>query len=422
MAVRVLVVSHGHPEVAPGGAELAAYQLFKGLQSRDNIEPWFLAWSGGSAFYRETTPFSCLEGRPNEIIFQTSNFDFFLFSQRQDIFEDLTAVLQKIRPDVIHLHHYSRVGLEFIALARRLRPETRIVTTLHEYLAICHHNGQMVKIDRRTLCYKSSVQDCPRCFPAIPPSEFMLRKSFIQAHFAKVDLFVSPSDFLRSRYVEWGTPPWRIARIDNAVDALQPLPPRPLLAGERRGVMAYFGQINPYKGLLDLLKAFELIAQAQDAATAGVRLVVYGANLEFNAPDFVEAVTKALARNGARVHFAGPYRREEIPRLMAGVDWVVVPSLWWENSPLVIEEALAHRRPVLCSNIGGMAEKVVPGRDGLHFEVGNPFEIAGTILRAACDVALWDHLYASMRRPLELDDWVARHLEIYDEDPIADAS
>jgi len=52
---------------------------------------------------------------------------------------------------------------------------------------------------------------------------------------------------------------------------------------------------------------------------------------------------------------------------MAAVDWVVVPSIWWENSPLVIQEAFAHGRPVICSDIGGMAEKVAHEKNGLHF-------------------------------------------------------
>ena len=48
---------------------------------------------------------------------------------------------------------------------------------------------------------------------------------------------------------------------------------------------------------------------------------------------------------------------------MASVDWVVVPSIWWENSPLVIQEAFGYGRPVICSDIGGMAEKVTDGRE-----------------------------------------------------------
>ena len=68
---------------------------------------------------------------------------------------------------------------------------------------------------------------------------------------------------------------------------------------------------------------------------------------------------------------------------MNSVDLVLVPSIWWENSPMVIQEALRNRRPVVCSDIGGMAEKVVDGRDGFSFPVGNPVALASLLRRLA---------------------------------------
>jgi glycosyltransferase involved in cell wall biosynthesis len=64
---------------------------------------------------------------------------------------------------------------------------------------------------------------------------------------------------------------------------------------------------------------------------------------------------------------------------MRSVDWVVVPSTWWENSPLVIQEARVTGTPILASNIGGMAEKVRDGVDGLHFLAGSPLDLASKI-------------------------------------------
>ena len=114
-----------------------------------------------------------------------------------------------------------------------------------------------------------------------------------------------------------------------------------------------------------------------------------------------------LARTSQRVHFAGPYQRRDLGRLLAAVDWVVVPSIWWENSPLVIQEAFAHRRPVICSNIGGMAEKVRWGRDGFHFQVSDPFELANLMIRLAADVEVWERLQKSIQRPLSIAEAAA---------------
>jgi glycosyltransferase involved in cell wall biosynthesis len=412
-AQRILIVAHGHPDLVPGGGEHVAYNLFKALREDGTVEASFLAWSGAAAFRRGGTPFSAFRGNSGETIFFTPTFDHFLFSQPTDILDQFASYLRNLNPDIIHLHHYSQIGLEFVALARRLVLGVRIVVTLHEYLAICNNQGQMIKTDGRTLCNFASPQDCSGCYPDVAPTEFFLRRLFIDSHFEKIDLFIAPSRFLRQRYIDWGVPPGKIVYLENGTPEFVPPPPRPRVEGEGRGVFAYFGQINPFKGLLDLLKAFDLIAQAPADVNAGVRLLVHGANLEHQRPEFVESVTKAFLRNQGRVLFAGPYQRCDLSRLMANVDWVVVPSIWWENSPLVIEEALAHKRPVICSNIGGMAEKVTPGRDGLHFQVGNPFDLAQTLLQAASNPAIWDKLQVTMRRPLSMANWKDQHIDLY---------
>jgi glycosyltransferase involved in cell wall biosynthesis len=98
---------------------------------------------------------------------------------------------------------------------------------------------------------------------------------------------------------------------------------------------------------------------------------------------------------------------------MAGVDWVVVPSIWWENSPLVIQEAFCHRRPVICSNIGGMAEKVDDRVNGLHFAVGDPAALAATLELAATRSGLLDELRAGIKAPPTVAETADACLKIY---------
>ena len=100
---------------------------------------------------------------------------------------------------------------------------------------------------------------------------------------------------------------------------------------------------------------------------------------------------------------------------MARPDWVVVPSIWWENSPLVIQEAFLHGRPVICSDIGGMAEKVRDGVDGLHFRAGDPVSLARTIERATTNPRLWRSLRDGIRDPYPMDAHVSRLLDLYGE-------
>jgi glycosyltransferase involved in cell wall biosynthesis len=414
MSYRVLIIAHGHPELSPGGAEITSYSLFLGLQQREDVEAYYLARTGDAALRRGDTSFSAFRGRANEILIFTDETDPFLFSQRStELIDRFAALVARLAPNVVHFHHYTQLGLELIAVIRRLDPQIRIIVTLHEYLAICHHHGQMVKTATMALCAGASPQDCTGCFNGIAPAEFFRRELFIRAHFEKVDLFVAPSEFLRQRYIAWGVPSWQISVLDNPIPAIRPPPPRPLAVGERRSAFGFFGQINPYKGLIQLLSAFALLDRLPPEKTRGLRLVVHGANLELNHPQFVEAVRQLLGRTAQRVHFAGPYNSRDQYNLMAAIDWVVVPSVWWENSPLIIEEALSHRRPLICSDIGGMAEKVRSGRDGFHFAVGDPFQLASLLVRLAADDIVWEQLRSTMRVPTSLDVAVSQHLRLY---------
>ena len=98
---------------------------------------------------------------------------------------------------------------------------------------------------------------------------------------------------------------------------------------------------------------------------------------------------------------------------MATVDWTVMPSIWWENAPVVIQESFLHRRPLIVSNIGGMAEKVRDGVDGLHFRVGSPEDLADCLTRALQEPDLWPRLADAAPRPLDLAAFAAEHLALY---------
>jgi len=95
------------------------------------------------------------------------------------------------------------------------------------------------------------------------------------------------------------------------------------------------------------------------------------------------------------------------------VDWVVVPSVWWENSPLVIQEAFQQGRPVICSDIGGMAEKVTDGINGLHFTTGDAMSLADTLKRATTTPGLWEALREKIPAIYPMDDHVKELDRIY---------
>lgn len=413
MPLRVLTVAHGHPDLHPGGAEVAAYLLFEELRRTTEVEPHFLAWAavGPERPSGRMTPFA---GRGDETVVATTEFNSFFLSQPSPaVLAEFARFLARLDPDIVHFHHYTNLGIEFLAAARQYKPQLRLVVTLHEFLAICHNYGSMVKTTGFRLCEGADDDACAACFPTVQARDFARRREHLQSHFAKVDRFIAPSEFLRQRYIDWGIAPSRIVVVANGIDPLRPPPPRRLPPDGRRAVFGFFGQIHPFKGLIELLTAFDRLDRLEGAATAAIRLVIHGSHLELNDPAYVASFRDLLARTAGRVRFVGPYARRDLYRLMAAVDWVVVPSIWWENAPLVIEEALAHRRPVVCSNIGGMAEKVRPGKDGFHFPVGDAAALAGLLARLAGDDKVWAALRRTMRRPDTIEAAARRHLTLY---------
>lgn len=387
---RVLQICHGHPRSRPGGAEVYAHELHRHLRDGSEWESIFLARSGpphsSEPAPAEGVRIGPVEGKADEYLLHTEGLDFdwmFGTMRNEDLYtEDLRRFLLAVQPDVVHFQHTLFIGYDAIREVRRTLPGVPIVYTLHEFLPICHNKCQMVRTFDRSLCGEASPARCAECFPGVGRDRFLRRERFIRAALGLVDLFVAPSATLRERFVEWGIPRERILFEDyGRVPAPPPAGARP----EPHDTLGIFGQVNPFKGVDVLLQAL----QALGAEAPPLRL--HGANLDLQERRFRDSIAALLAAT-ENVTDVGPYPPARAAELMAAVDWVVVPSIWWENSPLVIQEAFAAGRPVICSDIGGMAEKVSDGVNGLHFRVGDPESLAATIRRAVNTPGLWEHL------------------------------
>jgi glycosyltransferase involved in cell wall biosynthesis len=410
---RVLQICHNHPRVRPGGAEVYAHELHRHLRGSSEWESIFLARSG-PPHSSETAPedgsrITTVEGEADEYLLHTEglDFDWMLGTMRgrKDLYtEDLRRFLLAARPDAVHFQHTLFIGYDAIREVRRTLPGVPIIYTLHEFLPICHNKGQMVRTFDRSLCEEASPRRCAECFPGVDPERFLRRERFIRAALDLVDLFVAPSATLRERYVEWGIPRERILLEDYG---RVPAPAATTASPAPHDTLGIFGQVNPYKGVDVLLRAL----QALGPEAPPLRL--HGANLDLQEHRFRDEIAALLAA-APSVEDIGPYPPERAGEMMAAVDWVVVPSIWWENSPLVIQEAFAAGRPVICSDIGGMAEKVTDGVNGLHFRVGDPESLAATIRRAVGTPGLWEHLREGIPSPHPMPDHAAVLTAAYD--------
>jgi glycosyltransferase involved in cell wall biosynthesis len=411
MPKRVLYICHNHPSVRPGGAEVYAQALHRAMSSSTEWESIFLARSGlplsPVTRYHEGTHLTVVDDAINEYYFHTdfAHFDTFMgWNAYKSLWTRyLRDFLLAYRPDIVHFQHTLFMGFEIIREVRNTLPNAGIVYTLHEFVPICHRNGQMIRtINEDELCTHSSPRRCHECFPEHSPQAFFLRKRFVQSMFELVDTFIAPSEFLRKRYVEWGLPEERVRVEENGSTG------RAVVSSEGNGRMlpnriGFFGQLTRYKGIHVLLEAMQLLQREGVDA----HLWMHGANLDLQSIEFQKQIAELLATSGSNVTLSGGYQPDALPALMSNVDWVVVPSIWWENSPLVIQEAFLYGRPVICSGIGGMAEKVTDGVNGLHFRVRDPLSLAGVLRRAASSPDLWRSLREGIRPVHRMEDHVA---------------
>ena len=418
---RILLMSHSHPLITHGGAEISAYALFKALKDHD-YPTWFVGCSGPASENRAGVPFAQPYGPLEYVYHESAPFDHFKFANPDPKFPSaLEELLVELRPDIVHLHHYSRFGVETFRIIKRALPRAKVVLSLHEFLAICNHNGQMVKTGDLRLCYEATFSACAACFRDRGARDFFLRKRYLTEFLDDVDKFVSPSIFLADRYVAWGVRPQKMTVLENLPATLPASRARQETkfdrddtdddgtAPARRVRVGFFGQMSPLKGIVVLIEAANRLEEME---IENLSIDIHG-DYSNQPPEYQAAVTKALADAGKNVVYHGPYENAQVQRLMGSVDVVVTPSIWWENSPLVIQEAFTAGKPVVCSDIGGMAEKVRHGVNGLHFEAGSSRHLAEILARFARKPSLLDELSASVTAPPGPDASLSGYIELY---------
>ncbi len=205
-----------------------------------------------------------------------------------------------------------------------------------------------------------------------PVSAFTARADYLLETLQSVNAIISPSRFLREMFIESGLEPERILFMrqghnSHSHPSSKIVRPSPTVLR-----VGYLGQIADIKGVHVLLEA------ARSTASAALEVRVYGDPQTH--PHYTRRLERIIAED-PRLHMMGLYKRNDLSAVLSSCDVIVVPSLWYENSPNVILEAFAHGVPVIASNVGGMAELVQDGMNGLHFQLGSVSDLSRQIKR-----------------------------------------
>ncbi len=362
-------------------------------------------------------------------------------------------VLDGFGPDLVHVHHLLHHSLGLPERAKRRG--IPVLFTLHDYWLECPRFGQFLRVDG-SLCASADLPNCARCLsaspwrnppqlarvatalrllrqtttldlqaplqrlwrkrhgkgghpsfaeiPAVPGLERVLaarKRQVLERLVPAVDRFLSPSDFLIQKMVAFGLPAERMQKhplgIPKAEQAKSQV--RDLVAGPLR--FAYLGSVLPPKGVHVLLDAWERFAEGD---TSGSTLRVHGGS--GSDPAYGDEIQRRGQNMGVPV--CGSYAPGEIGGLLEGVDVLVVPSLWYENSPVTILDARVRGIPCLVSDLGGMKELVPEPR--LRFEMGDARALSDR-MRSLVEEGLQSPLPSPL--PPSLEEDAQKTLSVY---------
>jgi glycosyltransferase involved in cell wall biosynthesis len=402
--MKILYVIHDFLPKHQAGAEIYTYLLAKELSKKHEILLLFTEIAPLSKTYtikkRTVNDLQCVE------VFRPPETDLAEAPYNDKIMEEIfTNILAEFKPEIIHLQHLLYHSLRYPEIAKRHK--IPVLFTLHDYWLTCPRWGQRLRKNLE-ICYNVDFQKCADCIYELPANSNKLSLSslynllrqkptrsrttqektvslierYSQALLTvdKVDLFIAPSPFLREMFINFGIPEDKIIISDNGFDT------RGYTKKERRIVppirFGYIGTINEHKGVHVLVEAFNEIPKEK------AELHIYGDLTWF--PEY-SAKLKRMATSPA-ISFKGVIAHNFVATVLADIDILVVPSIWFENSPLTIHEAFMAGVPVIASNIGGMADLITDRTNGLLFKVNDACSLSSVMRELIESDTLPDHL------------------------------
>lgn len=390
--MKILKVIHGYPMRYNAGSEVYSQTLCHGLAERHEVH----------VFTREEDAFAPdfrlrLERDPDDArvtVHVVNNPRLKDRYRATGIDQRFAEVLDRVNPDIVHVGHLNHLSTSMLREAA-VR-EIPIVFTLHDYWLMCPR-GQFMQMfpedphDLWAVCDRQEDRKCAeRCYARYfsgASSELETdvtywsdwvgrRMRHVREMTEFVDLFIAPSRYLHDRFRdEFNIPQRKLVHLDYGF-ARERMAARSRVPGERF-TFGYIGTHIPAKGIHDLIRAFGKIK-------GDARLRIWGRPRGQDTDALKEMAASLPAGVASRIEWLPEYRNQEIVRdVFDRCDAIVVPSVWVENSPLVIHEAQQARVPVITADAGGMAEYVHHEVNGLLYEHRSVASMADQMQRLA---------------------------------------
>ncbi len=322
----------------------------------------------------------------------------------------LEQVLDETHPDLVHVEHLMGLPVALVrAIERRRLP---FVVTLWDYWWVCANAQLLTNYSQEVCDGPQGYVNCARCalarvgrggwWPAIPALALPLtwRNHLLRGVLGAAAALIAPTEFVYRWYVEHGAPAERIVTLEPGLE--QPtggVNATPRVGGPLR--LAYIGGISWQKGVHVLVEAVAGLAGQGELWIAGD---------ETFDPQYVAGLR---ARSGVAVRFLGRLERSAVWEMLAQVDVVVVPTLWYETFSFIISEAFAAGLPVVASRLGPLADRVRDGVDGLLLPPGDTAAWRAAFERLVGEAGLVERLRAAVRPPVTLDEHAGQVEALY---------
>lgn len=447
--MRVLHAIHDFLPRHRAGSEIYAFELARELSRRSDV--FVLA-----AEYDPSVPHGTIRWRSYEglvVIEIVNNWQFRRFDetyQSERINAQLRHVLDATCPDVLHVHNLLNLSFDLPRIAKQRGIAT--VATLHDYTLVCPSGGQRVHVAESHVCDSIDTDRCARCFAQSPLArqiraakitrglagtligrtgraafkiapvlatsilktgngadinggDVRRRLGYARQVFESIDLFVAPSRSMAEEFCKLGVSRDRVQVSDYGFSPSRARASVATAGDDQLLRIGFVGTLVWHKGVHVLIEAAKRLRGQYEIAIHGDPAVF---------PDYVAALRNAAA--GLAIVFAEGFDRDRVDDVYEGLDVLVVPSLWPENSPLVIHEAFMHQVPVVAARVGGVPELVGHEINGLLYEPFDPGSLAASLQRLIDDRELLANLSARVPavKSIEQDarEWDERYLRL----------
>jgi len=391
--LRVLKVIHGFPPDYMAGSEVYSYHFVKELINQDIDVSVFTRveneFDDNHKIYDET--FENINIRrinkpKRDYLYKDKFFD----DKTDEVFKEY---LKKINPDIVHFGHLSHLSTNLINIVKAAK--IPIVFTIHDFWMFCV-KGQMIN-QSHEICKGPSVANCTKCSPyVVEEKEVGEMLGHMYSMVDSVDVFISPSHTLKDFFISQGISESKIKYLKYGFDTKKIVFNKKVFNADSKINYGFMGRIIPTKGIKVLVDTFKELPNEM--------LSIYG-NV---------GVQKRFLETD-NIQFKGGYNNNNINNVLEDIDVLIAPSTWYENAPLVMQEAFLAGIPVITSNIGGMDELVENNVNGFTFNVGNSDDLKAVIERISSDPTLLNSLKQSRSDVVDIKDDVKEIIKIYKE-------